>query len=109
MACTPKRQQKHSLTHVRTIASIQSFCDPPSHRPTNRPSLLPFIHSFPSIVHSVYLSGQVPNDFNLPLKEQVSTTLGKVDELLKEAGTDKSKLISAQLWLKDIGVRRGGH
>ena len=50
----------------------------------------------------VYLSGQVPSDFKAPLKDQVETTLAKVDALLAEAGTNKSKLLSAQIWLKDI-------
>lgn len=50
----------------------------------------------------VYLSGQVPSDFSAPLKDQVETTLAKVDNLLYEAGTDKSKLLSAQIWLKNM-------
>lgn len=56
------------------------------------------------VVHgdTVYLSGQVPADFDAPLDEQVSSTLAKVDALLAEAGTDKSKLLSAQLWLKSM-------
>ena len=33
---------------------------------------------------------------------QVETTLAKVDALLAEAGTDKSKLLSANLWLKSM-------
>ena len=56
------------------------------------------------VVHgdTVYLSGQVPADFGAPLDAQVRTTLDKVDSLLDQAGTDKSKLLSAQLWLRDM-------
>ncbi|GMI01546.1 hypothetical protein TrVE_jg12118 [Triparma verrucosa] len=60
------------------------------------------------VIHNdlVYLSGQVPSDFsgsekgNLSL--QVTSTLSKVDTLLEEAGTSKSNLISAQIWLKNM-------
>ena len=51
---------------------------------------------------TVYLSGQVPSDFEAPLQDQVSSTLSKVDALLAEAGTDKSRLLSAQIWLRDM-------
>ena len=44
---------------------------------------------------TVYLSGQVPADFEAPLADQVSSTLAKVDALLDEAGTDKSKRAAA--------------
>jgi enamine deaminase RidA (YjgF/YER057c/UK114 family) len=51
---------------------------------------------------TVYLSGQVPADFDAPLEEQVSSTLAKVDALLESAGTSKKNLVSAQLWLKNM-------
>ncbi|GMI31766.1 hypothetical protein TrRE_jg6253 [Triparma retinervis] len=57
-----------------------------------------------SVTHGnlVYLSGQVPTDFKAPLNDQVISTLEKVDVLLHKAGSDKSNLLSAQIWLKDI-------
>eukprot|EP00928_Gymnodinium_smaydae_P065135 TRINITY_DN48317_c0_g1_i1.p1 TRINITY_DN48317_c0_g1~~TRINITY_DN48317_c0_g1_i1.p1 ORF type:complete len:557 (-),score=112.63 TRINITY_DN48317_c0_g1_i1:154-1824(-) len=54
----------------------------------------------------VYLSGQVPEIDKLDQSDcraQVEQTLAKVDMLLKQAGTSKSRILSAQLWLKDIG------
>eukprot|EP00746_Dinoflagellata_sp_MGD_P126021 gnl/MRDRNA2_/MRDRNA2_60946_c0_seq2.p1 gnl/MRDRNA2_/MRDRNA2_60946_c0~~gnl/MRDRNA2_/MRDRNA2_60946_c0_seq2.p1 ORF type:complete len:174 (+),score=40.44 gnl/MRDRNA2_/MRDRNA2_60946_c0_seq2:88-609(+) len=56
------------------------------------------------VIHNntVYLSGQVPASFDAPLAEQVKSTLAKVDKLLADAGTDKTKLLSAQIWLKDM-------
>ena len=57
------------------------------------------------VVHgdTVYLSGQVPVEWEkADINEQVSTTLAKVDAALAEAGTDKSNLLSAQLWLKSM-------
>ncbi|KAH8053760.1 endoribonuclease [Aureococcus anophagefferens] len=49
---------------------------------------------------TVYLSGQVPADFEAPLADQVSSTLAKVDALLDEAGTDK--LLSATIYVKSM-------
>ena len=52
------------------------------------------------VVHNetVYLSGQVPADFDAGLADQVTSTLGKVDALLESVGSDKSKLLSANIW-----------
>lgn len=57
-----------------------------------------------AVVHGglVYLSGQVPADRSLDCAGQTADVLSKIDELLAEAGTDKSRILSAQIWLKDI-------
>ena len=56
------------------------------------------------VVHNqtVYLSGQVPADNSSPIQEQTQQVLDKVDTLLAEAGSDKSQLLSAQIWVKDM-------
>ena len=59
-----------------------------------------------AVVHgnTVYLAGQVAQ--NAPggsVAEQTQDILNRVDELLSAAGTDKSKLLSANIWLSDIG------
>lgn len=51
---------------------------------------------------TVYLAGQVGNDKNASVAEQTKQILGKIDKLLGEAGTDKSKLLWAQLWVTDM-------
>ena len=38
------------------------------------------------------------------VEEQTETILKKIDALLTEAGTDKSKLLTANIWLKDIAT-----
>uniref|UniRef100_A0A7S2RFM4 Uncharacterized protein n=1 Tax=Mucochytrium quahogii TaxID=96639 RepID=A0A7S2RFM4_9STRA len=53
----------------------------------------------------VYVAGQVANIPTLAetgIEEQTKQTLAKVDELLELAGTDKSNILSAQIWVKDI-------
>jgi len=58
------------------------------------------------VVHNgvVYLSGQVAkNKAGASVAEQTKDILAIIDGLLAEAGTDKSKLITTNIWLADIG------
>lgn len=56
-----------------------------------------------TVIHNgiVYISGQVDPTAG-DIKGQTKDVLGKVDALLTEAGTDKSKLLTASIWVKDI-------
>jgi len=57
-----------------------------------------------AVVHNglVYLSGQVPDDGTADITGQTQQVLRKMDQLLKEAGSDKSKLLWAQIFLPDM-------
>lgn len=48
---------------------------------------------------TVYLAGQVPTDPSADMRGQAEQVLGRVDELLAEAGTSKEYVLSAQVWL----------
>lgn len=52
----------------------------------------------------VYLAGQVADDPTTDVDGQTRQILAKIDSLLAEAGTDKSKLLSANVWLSDIST-----
>lgn len=56
------------------------------------------------VVHGnvAYLAGQVANNHTTSIAVQTNEVLAKIDELLALAGTDKTKLLSAQIWLDDI-------
>lgn len=56
-----------------------------------------------AVVHNgvVYLSGQVDRTAE-DVSGQTKNVLAKVDQYLREAGTDKSKLLTSTIWLKDI-------
>lgn len=56
-----------------------------------------------AVVHgdTVYLAGQV-GDPTGDLAAQTRSALAEVDRLLEAAGSSKSKILSAQIWLKDI-------
>ncbi|MGF1626865.1 MAG: RidA family protein [Alphaproteobacteria bacterium] len=51
---------------------------------------------------SVYLAGQVADDNTAGVEEQTRQVLAKIDALLAEAGTDKSKLLSVSVFLPNI-------
>ena len=51
----------------------------------------------------MYLSGMIPEDTSLDLTGQVKQALAEIDSLLKRGGSDKSKILSAVIWLADIG------
>jgi enamine deaminase RidA (YjgF/YER057c/UK114 family) len=54
---------------------------------------------------TVYLAGQVAQDAaGRSVAEQTKDILKIIDGLLTEAGTDKSKLLTAQIWLADIAT-----
>jgi enamine deaminase RidA (YjgF/YER057c/UK114 family) len=61
-----------------------------------------------AVVHGnvVYLAGQVspPDAGATSVGAQARVILGQIDRLLAEAGTSKQNLLSAQIWLKDIGT-----
>src|SRR5579862_7659126 len=49
-----------------------------------------------------YLAGVTPAPIVGDIKAQTAQVLRRVDELLELAGTDKSHLLSAQVWLADM-------
>lgn len=49
----------------------------------------------------VFLSGQVGSP-GKTTKEQTIEALSSIDQLLAKAGTDKSRLLSATIWLADM-------
>jgi enamine deaminase RidA (YjgF/YER057c/UK114 family) len=55
-----------------------------------------------AVIHgnTVYLAGQVCEGASVAVQAQ--GIVDKIDRLLAEAGTDKSKALSAQVWLTDI-------
>ena len=59
-----------------------------------------------AVVHgnTVYLAGLTADDAKADVKGQTKQILDKIDKFLAEAGTDKSKILSANIWLTDIGT-----
>jgi enamine deaminase RidA (YjgF/YER057c/UK114 family) len=51
---------------------------------------------------TVYVAGITADDLSADSTGQTKQILAKIDGLLAKAGSDKSKLLSAQIWLRDI-------
>jgi enamine deaminase RidA (YjgF/YER057c/UK114 family) len=51
---------------------------------------------------TVYLAGEVPDDGGKDIGGQTEEVLAKIDKLLAQAGTDKSRILSAQIFLADM-------
>ena len=56
------------------------------------------------VVHNgvAYLAGVVAKDTSAGVKGQTQQILAEIDRLLKEAGTDKAKILKANIWLSDM-------
>jgi enamine deaminase RidA (YjgF/YER057c/UK114 family) len=52
----------------------------------------------------VFLAGITAEDRSQDVIGQTEQILRKIDHYLAEAGTSKSRLLSAQIWLRDIGT-----
>ncbi|WP_137939426.1 RidA family protein [Chitinivorax sp. B] len=52
--------------------------------------------------HTLYLAGQVPEDTTLDAKGQTAQVLDYIDTLLARAGSDKTRILSAQIFLSDL-------
>ncbi|MEX0922910.1 MAG: RidA family protein [Rhodovibrionaceae bacterium] len=64
-----------------------------------------------AVIHgdTVYTAGQVAmsaleKDQPMSMAEQTLEILSNIDSLLAEAGSDKSKLISATIWITDMAL-----
>ena len=59
---------------------------------------------------TVYLAGQVAHDASEDIEGQTRQVLAAIDVLLERAGTDKTRILMAQIFLvprPQIGVERG--
>ena len=57
------------------------------------------------VIHNgtVYLAGQLADDYSGEIVQQNRATLANTDRMLAEAGSDKSKILSVTIYLKDMG------
>lgn len=56
----------------------------------------------------VFVGGQTAQDRTGDVRAQTAQTLAKIDNVLAEAGTDRTRLLTAQIWLKDIAADFAG-
>jgi enamine deaminase RidA (YjgF/YER057c/UK114 family) len=60
-----------------------------------------------AVVHgdTVYLSGIVADDRSLSTKDQTAQVLAKIDALLAGVGSDKTRILSATVYMADLGEK----
>jgi enamine deaminase RidA (YjgF/YER057c/UK114 family) len=51
---------------------------------------------------TVYLAGQIASDNKQDILGQTREVLGHIDRLLAEAGSDKSRILSTQIYITDM-------
>ncbi len=56
------------------------------------------------VIHNgtIYLAGQLADAFDGDIREQTRQTLANIDKMLAEAGSDKSRILSLTIFLKDM-------
>jgi enamine deaminase RidA (YjgF/YER057c/UK114 family) len=54
-----------------------------------------------------YLAGQVPEDGSLDIRGQTRQVLAAIDALLARAGSDKARILMAQIFLADLADFEG--
>ncbi len=50
----------------------------------------------------IYCAGMIPEDTSLDITGQVKQALAEIDSLLAKGGSDKTRILSAVIWLADI-------
>ncbi len=61
------------------------------------------------VVHNgtAYLAGEVPDDTSKDITAQTEQVLAKIDKLLAQVGSDRTKILSAQIFIADMGEFAG--
>ncbi|GGY96397.1 RidA family protein [Pseudoduganella plicata] len=54
--------------------------------------------------HTVYLAGQIAEDTTADIRGQTREVLGHVDRLLAESGSDKTCILSTQIYIADMAL-----
>ena len=61
------------------------------------------------VIHNgtVHLAGQLADDYDGDIREQTRQTLANIDRYLAEAGSDKTRILSVSIFLKDMADYAG--
>ena len=61
------------------------------------------------VIHNgtVHLAGQLADDYDGDIREQTRQTLANIDRFLAEAGSDKTRILSVTIYLKDMADYAG--
>jgi enamine deaminase RidA (YjgF/YER057c/UK114 family) len=57
-----------------------------------------------AVIHDgiVYIGGQTADDRSVGIREQTKAIIDRIEQILLDAGSNKSNLLNVQIWLRDI-------
>lgn len=60
-----------------------------------------------AVIHgnTIYLSGMVADDKSMGMKEQTEQVLAKIDTVLAESGSDKTKIVSSVVYMSNMDLK----
>lgn len=71
----------------------------------NRMDRTPIMHRTVEANGFVFVGGTVADDSSLPMGGQTQQIVDKLDRYLAAAGTDKAKIVAAQLFVTDLTMK----
>ena len=66
----------------------------------------PIMHRAVEANGFVFVGGTIADDTSVSMGEQTRNILGKIAGYLKEAGTDKSRIVSASIFVTDLSKKK---
>ncbi|WP_315835334.1 RidA family protein [Bradyrhizobium prioriisuperbiae] len=51
---------------------------------------------------TLYIAGQIANDYDGDIRQQTAEALAKIDALLAKGGSGRTKLLMCQVWIRDF-------
>lgn len=66
----------------------------------------PIMHRAVEANGFVFVGGTIADDTKVGMGDQTRNILGKIESYLKEAGTDKSKVVAAQIFVTDLSHKK---
>lgn len=66
----------------------------------------PIMHRAVEANGFVFLGGTIADDTSVSMGDQTRNILGKIAGYLKEAGTDKSRIVSASIFVTDLSKKK---
>ncbi len=100
LAVTPPVGQNHFLACVQGIAPVNRERE--VMREIRRIATTQRRSSVVIYNGMVFIGGQVADDRTQDIRGQTRQILNKIDRFLAEAGTDKSRLLTTQIWIQNI-------
>lgn len=64
-----------------------------------------YFHSVVEAGGTLYLSGVVAGDLSADMTGQTEQLLARIDQVLASVGSDKSRIVSATIYITDMGLK----